>query len=75
MHISHLKDINQSKFSTMTKSDRTNAAGLPLLGKNAIVTGAARGIGAAIAYKLASDGANVGRVASPSPQTEILTPS
>ncbi|KAI7784495.1 3-ketoacyl-acyl carrier protein reductase [Diaporthe eres] len=42
----------------MAKSD-SHAAGLPLLGKNAIVTGAARGIGAAIAYKLASDGANV----------------
>lgn len=43
----------------MTKSNNTNVAGLPLLGKNAIVTGAARGIGAAIAHKLASDGANV----------------
>lgn len=49
----------------MTKSNNTNVAGLPLLGKNAIVTGAARGIGAAIAHKLASDGANVGSVAYP----------
>ncbi|ROW08700.1 hypothetical protein VPNG_06398 [Cytospora leucostoma] len=31
---------------------------LPLLGKNAIVTGASRGIGTGIAWKLASDGAN-----------------
>lgn len=59
----------------MTKSDSTNVAGLPLLGKNAIVTGAARGIGAAIAYKLASDGANVGLVADLSPQIETLTSS
>ncbi|KAL1855670.1 hypothetical protein Daus18300_011051 [Diaporthe australafricana] len=43
----------------MTRNDSANDTGLPLLGKNAIVTGAARGIGAAIAYKLASDGANV----------------
>lgn len=59
----------------MTKSGSTNVAGLPLLGKNAIVTGAARGIGAAIAYKLASDGANVGSVADLFPQIEILTSS
>ena len=32
---------------------------LPLAGKRALVTGAARGIGAAIALKLAEDGANV----------------
>ncbi|POS68634.1 3-oxoacyl-(acyl-carrier-protein) reductase [Diaporthe helianthi] len=43
----------------MTTSANTNASGLPLLGKVAIVTGAARGIGAEIAYKLASDGATV----------------
>lgn len=55
----------------MTKSNSTNVAGLPLLGKNAIVTGAARGIGAAIAYKLASDGANVSSVAGPSPKIEF----
>ncbi|KAG8164859.1 hypothetical protein KVR01_005134 [Diaporthe batatas] len=43
----------------MTKSHNTSVPGLPLLGKVAIVTGAARGIGAEIAYKLASDGASV----------------
>lgn len=59
----------------MARTDSANVTGLPLLGKNAIVTGAARGIGAAIAYKLASDGANVGSAVSPSPPTEILTPS
>lgn len=32
---------------------------LPLAGKRALVTGAARGIGAAIALKLAEDGADV----------------
>ncbi|OCC04918.1 oxidoreductase [Labrys sp. WJW] len=36
-----------------------NIATLPLAGKRALVTGAARGIGAAIALKLAEDGADV----------------
>lgn len=36
-----------------------NAVTLPLAGKRALVTGAARGIGAAIALKLAEDGADV----------------
>lgn len=36
-----------------------NSATLPLAGKRALVTGAARGIGAAIALKLAEDGADV----------------
>ncbi|WJH38264.1 SDR family oxidoreductase (plasmid) [Aliirhizobium terrae] len=36
-----------------------NIHGLPLSGKSALVTGAARGIGAAIALKLAKDGADV----------------
>ena len=37
----------------------TNIPNLPLSGKRALVTGAARGIGAAIALKLAEDGADV----------------
>lgn len=38
----------------------TNAnSNLPLLGKTALVTGSARGIGAAIAWKLANEGADV----------------
>ncbi|ADY67942.1 hypothetical protein AGROH133_14539 (plasmid) [Agrobacterium tumefaciens] len=36
-----------------------NISTLPLSGKRALVTGAARGIGAAIALKLAEDGADV----------------
>jgi NAD(P)-dependent dehydrogenase (short-subunit alcohol dehydrogenase family) len=34
-------------------------ANLPLKGKTALVTGSARGIGAAIAWKLATEGADV----------------
>jgi NAD(P)-dependent dehydrogenase (short-subunit alcohol dehydrogenase family) len=34
-------------------------ASLPLKGKTALVTGSARGIGAAIAWKLATEGADV----------------
>jgi 3-oxoacyl-[acyl-carrier protein] reductase len=37
----------------------SGAAALPLLGKTALVTGSARGIGAAIAWKLATEGADV----------------
>lgn len=35
------------------------ASSLPLLGKTAIITGASRGIGAAIALQVAKNGANV----------------
>jgi 3-oxoacyl-[acyl-carrier protein] reductase len=37
----------------------TADANLPLKGKTALVTGSARGIGAAIAWKLATEGADV----------------
>lgn len=37
---------------------------LPLQGKTALVTGSARGIGAAIAWKLATEGADVSDISS-----------
>lgn len=42
----------------MTAANATEAL-LPLKGKTALVTGSARGIGAAIAWKLATEGADV----------------
>ena len=49
------------------------AAAMELKGKNAIVTGAARGIGRGIALKLAEAGANVALVDLGSPKDPALT--
>ncbi|HEV7988606.1 MAG TPA: SDR family NAD(P)-dependent oxidoreductase, partial [Candidatus Binataceae bacterium] len=46
---------------------------MELKGKNAIVTGAARGIGRGIALKLAEAGANVAMVDLGSPKDPALT--
>jgi NAD(P)-dependent dehydrogenase (short-subunit alcohol dehydrogenase family) len=43
----------------MTTANNNSNTRLPLQGKTALVTGSARGIGAAIAWKLASEGADV----------------
>ena len=43
------------EISNMSAANTT----LPLQGKTALVTGSARGIGAAIAWKLATEGADV----------------
>jgi 3-oxoacyl-[acyl-carrier protein] reductase len=51
------------------ESSMSESATLPLLGKTALVTGSARGIGAAIAWKLATEGADV------SPSVQSITPS
>jgi hypothetical protein len=57
--------VHTPSFVCNMNASSGSAPNLPLLGKTALVTGSARGIGAGIAWKLVCDGANVGAITDP----------